>query len=106
MKTQQELDRYMEEKIAYYTTPEALNQFESNVKGFEEIYQKNKAFTLAEAAAICLNMEWLCFTIHIPQGSKLFLKLLKLLSFKNANVAQRYWDVYDNKENLKERYNI
>lgn len=38
MKTQQEPDRYMEEKIACYTTPEALNQFESNVKGFEDIY--------------------------------------------------------------------
>lgn len=100
--TERELDAYMQEKKAYYTSEESMRTLESNV---EQLLHAGK-LTLSETIIACWTLELLCFTIHTPRGRDLYLQLVKLLSSNNDKMSKKYWEIYDDQENLRKRYNI
>jgi len=98
--TEQELTLYIEEKKAYFTHPELMKVFESNV---EEILQMTE-FAFTERVLTLWMFEFLCFTIHTVKGKELYLRLLSHIGKYCPDLSAKYWQVYDNQENLKERY--
>ena len=54
--------------------------------------------------AIRFTFELLCFVINTPEGEKLYLRLLEHAGNHCLNIALIYWDVFDHKDNMIERY--
>jgi len=47
-----------------------------------------------------------CFTLHTEKGRELYIKLLNHAGKQSTIMADKYWGVYDNQENLINRYDI
>lgn len=98
--TDEELTIYIEEKKELFTGPEAFPYMENKVS---ELLNTSK-FTFFEKVLASWMFELLCFTIHTSEGKALYLKLLNHVTIYCPNIAQKYWEIFDNQENMKERY--
>lgn len=98
--TDENLNTYMEDKKKFFTGREQLLYIK---KGVDDLLNTTKFTPLDRLCAVSL-FEFLCFTIHTSEGKALYLQLLNHVSRYCPHIAEKYWKIFDNQENLKERY--
>lgn len=98
--TEEELILYMEEKRECYASEVSLHNLNHMVAYMVNIEE----YGFAERVLACWTLEILCFTIHTVEGREMYLKLLEHLGKHHPPMAKKYWDIYDNQENLIARY--
>lgn len=98
--TDEELKIYMEDKKKLFTSPKTFPDIETIVNKLLDI----STFAFEARVYARWTFEFLCFTIHTPRGRELYLKLLNHVTRYCPDIAQMYWEIFDNQENMKERY--
>lgn len=98
--TDQELDRYMQEEILFFTSEKMMTQHKSHVEFILEL----TSFGAIDRRFTLQTLESLCFTLETERGRKLYLSVLTHIAKYCPDLAEKYWKIYDNQENLKERY--
>lgn len=98
--TDEELVIYIEDKKAFFTSPDKFSDMEKKVS---ELLNTTK-FTFVERIYSTWMFEFLCFTLHTPAGRELYIKLLDHITLYCPDIAQKYWEIFDDQENMKERY--
>lgn len=98
--TDENLNTYMEDKKKFFTGQEQLLYIK---KGVDDLLNTSE-FTFHDRLCATSLFELLCFTIHTMEGKALYLKLLNHTSLHCPDIAEKYWEIFDNQENLKERY--
>jgi len=97
---EEELARYMERKREEYSSPEVMN----NLKQMVSYMLNIEVYGFAEKVLAGWTLEILCFTIHTTEGRGMYLALLEHLGKHHSQMAKKYWEIYDNQENIIERY--
>jgi len=100
--TETELQIYFENRKQIFTEPELLSTFEQQVNRL----CKNKDFDLGERLVAVFLFELLCFTLETPQGRQLYIQLLNHVAPFRPELAEKYWKIFDNQENIINRYNV
>jgi hypothetical protein len=100
--TETELYIYFEEKRRIFANPEMLDYLSRKV---EELCNL-KFFDYFEQFLIVFVFELLCFSLDTSKGRELYLRLLTHIAPYYPQLAERYWKVFDNQENIINRYNI
>lgn len=98
--TDEELSIYIEEKKAFFTSAENFPDLEKRVFELLDVSE----FTFIEKLFSSWVFEFLCFTLHTPAGRDLYIKLLNHVTLYCPDIAQKYWRIFDDQENMKERY--
>jgi hypothetical protein len=100
--TDEELDDYVKKHQGIFTRPKKFAELEKEVGKILNISD----FTFIIRVYTCWLFEFLCFTIHTAAGREMYIDLLSHISRHCPDIAQKYWDIFDNQENLKERYRV
>ncbi|MDR2914206.1 MAG: hypothetical protein LBV74_05170 [Tannerella sp.] len=100
--TDEELKIYVKDKRKFFTSPETFLDIETKVNELLNVSE----FTFEEKIYTRWVFEFLCFTIHTSRGCELYLKLLNHVTRYCPDIALKYWDIFDDQENMKERYRI
>jgi hypothetical protein len=100
--TETELHIYFEEKRQIFANPEMLIDLSMQVNRICEVTD----FDIAWRFAAIFVFELLCFSLDTPQGRELYLRLLTHIAPYCPQLAEKYWKVFDNQENIINRYNI
>ncbi len=96
------LEQYFAEKKEYYSRPENLKRLEQDV---ENILQFTE-FNFMERVAIRWTFEFILMIIDTPKGKELFIKLLEFIKNDCPDLAEMYWSIYDDQENIIEKHYI
>ena len=100
--TETELQIYWENKKQLFTNPDVLSAFEQQVN---RLCEETK-FDPADRFVAIFIFEVLCFTLETTQGRQMYLRLLNHAARFYPEVAEKYWKIYDNQENIINRYNL
>jgi len=100
--SESELEIYWEHKKQLFTTPKVLSVLAREVNRLCE----NTKLDFGEQYIAVFIFELLCFTLEIPQGRQMYLRLLNHIAPFRPEIAEKYWRIFDNQENMKKRYNL
>jgi hypothetical protein len=97
-----ELKIYMENRTRQFSDPQVLAGLEKLVNEILQVTQ----FTIMQKFIIVTAFEFLCFTLDTSEGRAMYIKLLNHIAPYFPNMAEKYWAIFDNQENLITRYKI
>jgi len=100
--TEADLHIYWENKKQLFTDSEMLSTLAKHVNRLCE----NTEFDLGERLVAIFFFEMLCFTLETTQGRQMYLQLLNHIAPFRPDLADKYWKIFDNQENIINRYNI
>ena len=100
--TETELQIYFENRKQIFTDSGMLLTLAKHVNRLCE----NTEFDLAERLIAVFIFELLCFTLETAQGRQMYLRLLNHAAPFCPDMAEKYWEIFDNQENIINRYNI
>lgn len=95
-----ELVSYFEMRKKQLTEPD----FFTIIEQLTNKILKAEQLTFSHRLLSIISFELLCLTIHTHKGRTMYIELLTRIAPFFPEMAEKYWIIFDNQEDLMERY--